>query len=74
MTRHPASWRCAGLSSILPKEIDHFLSGLSDFDEIPIGVSHVTSRLPTVIVERLREELCPFGLPVLVASLCIGHP
>src|SRR5262245_43704900 len=46
-------------------------SGLTDLDEISVGVSHVAADFRSPI-DRRRHELRPFRLPLLVAGLDVG--
>jgi hypothetical protein len=52
--------------------LDRGWSVLADFDDIAVGVAHVATPFPAVVVERLGEEDSAFGAPVFVAGPDVG--
>jgi hypothetical protein len=45
---------------------------LADFDDVAVGIAHVATPFPAVIVERLGEEDSSFGAPIFVAVPDVG--
>ena len=44
------------------------MSILADLDEVPVGIAHVATPFPAVIVLRLGKKEGTFGAPLLVAG------
>jgi hypothetical protein len=47
--------------------------GLSDFDQVPMGVADVGTDFAAVIL-RLGEELCASRRPLCIGRADVGHP
>ena len=45
---------------------------MADFDDVAVGIAHVATPFPAVVVARLGEEDRSFGAPVLVAGPDVG--
>jgi hypothetical protein len=52
--------------------LDRLRSVLADFDYVAVGIAHVATPFPAVVVERLGKEDRSFGAPVVVAGPDVG--
>ena len=52
--------------------VEAHLGVLADLDEVAIGITHVASPLPAVIVQRLGKEEGSYVAPLFVASPDVG--
>jgi hypothetical protein len=52
--------------------IDRRLAILPDLNKVAIGISHITSQLMAVVIERLGQKLDAFRLPLRIASPDVG--
>ena len=64
------SWK--DLMIVLFEVVERHLSVLADLDEVAVGIAHVATPFPTVIVERLGEEERSFGAPLFVTGPDVG--
>jgi hypothetical protein len=59
-------------SGVLFEVVKRHLSILADLDEVAVGIAHVTTPFPTVIVERFGEEDRSLGAPLFVTGPNVG--
>jgi len=52
--------------------VERHLSILADLDEVAVGITHVATPFPAVIVQRLRKEERSFVAPLFVAGPDVG--
>ena len=52
--------------------IDSGLGILADLDEVAVGITHVATPFPAVIVQRLSQKECSFVAPLFVAGPDVG--
>ena len=64
------SWKDS--MSVLFEVVERHLSVLADLDEVAVGIAHVATPFPTVIVERLGEEERSFRAPLFVTGPDVG--
>jgi hypothetical protein len=62
------------LSAVLFEMVEGHLTILADLDEVAVGIAHVTTPFPPVIVQRLGKKECSFVAPLLVAGPDVGDP
>src|SRR3989442_15253726 len=59
-------------SGVLLEVVERHLSVLADLDEVAVGIAHVATPFPTVVVERLGEEERSFGAPLFATGPDVG--
>ena len=58
--------------SVLFEVVERHLSVLADLDDVAVGIAHIATPFPTVVVERLGEEERSFGAPLFVTGPDVG--
>src|SRR2546425_7206609 len=59
-------------SGVLLEVVERHPSILADLDEVAVGIAHVATPFPAVVVERLGEEDRSFGAPLFVTGPDVG--
>jgi hypothetical protein len=59
-------------TGIVFETVERHLSILAAFDEIAVGITHVATLFPAVIVQRLSEEESSLVAPLFVAGPDVG--
>ena len=55
-------------TGIVFETVEGHLRILADLDEVAVGITHLATPLPTMIVQWLSEEECSFVTPLFVAG------
>jgi hypothetical protein len=58
--------------SVLFEVVERHLCIFADLDKVAVGIPHVATPFPTVVVERLGEEERSFGAPLFVTGPDVG--
>jgi hypothetical protein len=61
-------------TGVLFEVLDRRRSVLADYDNVSIGIAHVTTPFPAVVVERLSKEHRSLGAPFVVTRLDVSDP
>src|SRR5215472_2505202 len=59
---------------VVSETVERHLSILADLDEVPVGITHVATPFPAVIVQRLSKKERAFVAPLFVAGPDVGDP